>query len=409
MKESLTDMLAMVSRLTVVALSLTLASAHARAAVVPSFAGPSPGALREISIPLVDISQQRERQVVVARGTKDVYHGHCDTVLLPDGKTMFTAWTVDHARLVGPLARSTDGGLSWSAPLDVPANWHQTSNTPAIHRLVSPDGLARLVVFAGGLDWRRGGKPPYPMHQAVSTDDGHTWTPMAPNGIEGEVPPKTILPFDDGKRLILWTDLPGFVVQCESFDGGVTWSGSRNILQIPDRWGQPAVVRSPDGRQLLMLLRDESRKHNSLFSVSNDGALTWSEPRELPAALTGDRHVMRYAADGRLVVAMRDMARTSATYGHYVAWVGRYEDIVEKREGQYRIKLLHNAARTPADTPGSGNRDCGYSDLEVLSDGTFVATTYIKYEAGLEKNSVVNLRFKVTETDALLPAVRSLR
>jgi hypothetical protein len=151
-----------------------------------------------------------------------------------------------------------------------------------------------------------------------------------------------------------------------------------------------------------MLLRENSRKYHSLYSVSDDDAKTWSEPRELPAALTGDRPVVRYAPDGRLVVAMRDMAKTSPTFGHYVAWVGRYEDIVQRREGQYRIKLLHNAARTENDVPGKGNTDCGYSDLEMLTDGTIVATTYIKYQPGPEKNSVVSTRFKLEETDALL-------
>jgi len=82
------------------------------------------------------------------------------------------------------------------------------------------------------------------------------------------------------------------------------------------------VIRSPDGKQLL-LLRENSRRHHSLYSISNDNAQTWSEPRELPASLTGDRHVARYAPDGRLVVAMRDRAKTSQSYGHYVAWVGR--------------------------------------------------------------------------------------
>jgi len=371
-------------------------------AQLPTFAGPTPGTLREVTIPTVDISGQTERHSVVARGTEKVYHGHCDTVLLPDGKTMFTAWTVDHARLVGPLARSDDGGGTWSAPLDVPANWHDTANTPAIHRLVDPKGVARLVVFADGLDWRRRGKPPYPMHQAVSEDDGETWSAMKPNGLQGEVPPKTILSFDDGKRLVLWSDLPGYVAQSESRDGGLTWSRERRILRIPARWGQPAVTRSPDGKQLLMLLRENSRRHHSLYSVSDDDAKTWSEPRELPAALTGDRPVTRYAPDGRLVVVMRDMARTSPTYGHYVAWIGRYEDIVGRREGQYRIKLFHNAARTEKDMPGKGNTDCGYSDLEVLPDGTIVATTYVKYQSGPEKNSVVNTRFKLEETDALL-------
>jgi hypothetical protein len=149
-----------------------------------------------------------------------------------------------------------------------------------------------------------------------------------------------------------------------------------------------------------MLLRENSRQYHSLYSISDDNAETWSEPRELPASLTGDRHVARYVPDGRLVVAMRDMAKSSKSYGHYVAWVGCYEDIAEGQEGQYRIKLLHNAARTDNDVPGTGNTDCGYSDLEILTDGTIVATTYIKYQAGPEKNSVVNTRFMLSEVDA---------
>ena len=389
-----------------VALLAAVTSLSLRAAV-PAYVGPTPGTLRAISIPTVDLSRDSKRQVVVARGTAEVYHGHCDTVLLPDGKTMFTAWTVNHALTIGPLARSDDAGLTWSAPLEVPANWHTTANTPAIHRLVDPQGKARLVVFADGLDWRRKGEPPFPMHQAVSEDDGKTWTPMTPNGIQGEVPPKTVLSFDDGRRLILWSDLPEFVVQSESTDGGLTWSKEHRILKIPARWGQPAVTRSADGKTLVMLLRENSRKHHSLYSVSQDGAQTWSTAQELPASLTGDRHVIKAMPDGRLVIAFRDMAKTSATYGHYVAWVGTLDDIVKRREGQYRIKLLHNAGRTAEDKPGTGNSDCGYSDLELLPDGTVVATTYIKYVAGPEKNSVVSTRFKLTETDALAKQTRT--
>jgi hypothetical protein len=47
---------------------------------LPTFAGPTPGTLREVTIPTVDISDQSQRQSVVARGTDKVYHGHCDTV-----------------------------------------------------------------------------------------------------------------------------------------------------------------------------------------------------------------------------------------------------------------------------------------------------------------------------------------
>ena len=94
--------------------------------------------------------------------------------------------------------------------------------------------------------------------------------------------------------------------------------------------------------------------------------------------------------DGRLVVAFRDQAPKSPTRGHFVAWVGTYEDVRQSRPGQYRIKLLHSHA----------GGDCGYPGLEGLPDGTIVATTYIKYRPGPQKHSVVSVRFKLGETDA---------
>ena len=86
------------------------------------------------------------------------------------------------------------------------------------------------------------------------------------------------------------------------------------------------------------------------------------------------------------------MGHGSSTNGHFVAWVGRYEDIVEGRDGQYRLRLLEHHGR-------SG--DCGYPGLEILPDGTFVATTYVVYKPG-EQSSVVSVRFKLSEIDALV-------
>ena len=83
---------------------------------------------------------------------------------------------------------------------------------------------------------------------------------------------------------------------------------------------------------------------------------------------------------------------SSVPFGHhFVAWVGRYDDITSGRDGAYKIKLLHSHK-------GS---DCGYPDLELLPDGIFVATTYIKYRPGPELNSVVSTRFKLAETGAM--------
>ena len=54
-------------------------------------------------LPVVDISQDAARQVVIAEGAKDRYEGHPTTLLADDGRTMFCVWTTGHG---GPSIQS---------------------------------------------------------------------------------------------------------------------------------------------------------------------------------------------------------------------------------------------------------------------------------------------------------------
>ena len=368
---------------------VTTLLAAAAAAILPGLSSAA------VSPPTIDLCADTSRHVIVARGTAQVYQGHPTTALLADGRTMFCVWTIGHGGSCGPLKRSDDGGRTWSELLPTPANWTTAFNCPALYRLAGPHGPERLFVFAG-----RG--PDGAMQSAHSTDNGRTWTPMTGLGLRCVMPFCTIAPVEGGRRLLGMTNMrrPGerldkksnVIVQSWSDDGGATWAPWRVVLDLGRlKPCEPALVRSPDGCRLLCLLR-ENTERVSLGIASDDEGRTWSEPRPLPSGLHGDRHVARYAPDGRLVVCFRDTGKASPTRNHFVAWIGRWEDIVAGRDAQYRIKLLHSYK-------GS---DCGYPGLELLPDGTFVATTYVKYRPGPEQHSVVSVRFNLRETDALV-------
>lgn len=365
-------------------------------AAIAALAAQSPRP-RGYSIPVVDLTADSSRQVVVDREPGQ-YLGHPTTVLLEDGRTMIAVYPKGHGRGAIVMKRSTDGGRTWSDRLPVPDNWATSQETPTIHRVVDAAGVRRLILFSGL----------YPIRMAVSEDDGFTWTPLKPIGDFGGIvamgsvvrlrtgPGHYLALFHDDGRFFrnAGTRTPEMTLyQIRSTDGGLTWSEPEAIHSDDAvHLCEPGAIRSPDGTQLAILLRENRRLRNSYVMFSSDEGRTWSAPRELPGALTGDRHTGQYAPDGRLFISFRDMAHESPTWGDWVGWVGTWDDIVKGREGQYRVRLMDNHKEA----------DCCYPGVEVLPDGTFVTTTYGHWLEG-EQPFVASVRFTLGELDAKLP------
>ena len=85
---------------------------------------------------------------------------------------------------------------------------------------------------------------------------------------------------------------------------------------------EPCMVPPPDGKQIAVLLRENYRRSQSMFSTTDDKGKNWKPVQELNGVLTGDRHCAKYLKDGRLFISFRDMNRRSPYYGSWVAWIG---------------------------------------------------------------------------------------
>lgn len=352
---------------------------------------------KNYTIPLVDLSGQSERHVVIDRDSTR-YFGHPSTLLMPDGKTMYCAYSIDHGGAPLYLRKSVDGGLTWSGLLPVPANAKDLRNCPFIFYQADSKGRDRLLMMVGSGDSKGDG-----MWQVSSYDGGLSWTDYTDNGRKSVVASPTMLTTRDREKQIIWHHNYAEdgrragkgkaldVFQSESTDGGETWGNTHVISAIEDASPcEPAVVASPDGKTWVCLMRENSRRLNSVAAISKDEGVTWSPSFELPAALTGDRHQPIYTKDKKhLIIAFRDMAEHSPTKGDFVLWVGTFNDLINGREGICRVKLLHQY--------GPAKWDCGYSGLERLPNGTFVATTYVRYKEEDKKNSIISVRFRMEE------------
>jgi hypothetical protein len=376
----------------VAVLSLSLGGGCAATA-----SAPSGGKLQHI-----DLNKQTHRQVIVDR-EKGQYLGHPTTVLLEDNKTMLCVYPKGHGRGAIVYKRSNDAGLTWSKRLPTPASWATSKEVPTLHRVIDPKGKRRIIMWSGL----------YPARLAVTEDDGATWSELKPVGDWGGIvvmgfvePLKTgqghyLAMFHDDGRFFTSKDQrkkPKVMTLYKTFskDGGLTWSQPAEIYQSSDvHLCEPGCVRSPDGRRMAVLLRENMRRKKSHVIFSDDEGQTWTEPREVPLALTGDRHTGKYAPDGRLLISFRcrspkHLAKKRPFEGDWVAWVGTWDDIVQGRDGQYAVRIKDNTR----------GYDTTYPGVEVLPDGTFITTTYGHWNKG-EEPYILCVRLKLAELDTL--------
>jgi len=363
----------------------------------------------------IDLSGDTQRQIVIARGSPKPgeYHAHPTTAMLADNKTMFCVWNIGHGGHAGPIARSEDAGLTWTR-MDgaLPPNYVNFKNCPSIYRITDPQGKERLWVFAARtltakenpkpIEGRKEGYMP----RIVSEDDGKTWHELPPLGgrITKDDPFRNIMTFSSIVRLKDGSYLGMFhrgsgeegmlqVLQSITVDGGFNWSpptiscdGTKLDGKHPC---EPYVFRSPDGDELCCLMRENRRSGTSLVMFSRDEGKTWSKAVDAPWGLTGDRHHGIRLPDGRLVIVFRNASPQSKDKAGFIAWVGTYDDIKQGMPGQYRISLLKTF------------KDGFYPGLHLLPDGTIVATTYANYRKEDVGCSIVSVRFKISEVEAM--------
>ncbi|HUG91407.1 MAG TPA: sialidase family protein [Planctomycetaceae bacterium] len=187
----------------------------------------------------------------------------------------------DRQRALGVwMIRSTDGGVTWSAPFDCLVN--------------SPHGPVPLsdgrLVYAGKDLWREGHR----VGVCDSADDGETWRWLA------EIPVRPGDEINNYHELHAVETADGRIVchvrnhnprnvretlQTESSDGGKTWSVPRDI----GVWGLPSHLARLRGGRLLMTYGHRRAPLGNQARVSDDHGRTWSDPILLSDdGITGD-------------------------------------------------------------------------------------------------------------------------
>jgi hypothetical protein len=172
------------------------------------------------------------------------------------------------------VVRSTDGGQTWSGRIPTIVN--------------SPHGPTQLadgrLLYAGKRLWEKG----TPIGVTISDDDGASWRWLSD------------LPARDGDSATQYHELhaietadkrilvqirnhnpvnSGETLQCESADGGRTWSRPHSI----GVWGLPShLLRIRDGR-LLMSYGHRRPPFGNQARVSADHGQSWSEPMIISA------------------------------------------------------------------------------------------------------------------------------
>ena len=285
-----------------------------------------------------------------------------DTSGGPLNGDMYASWTrFGNAEIME--ARSTDGGSSWSAPVQVSAGPWSSDNDGA-QPLVLPDGtLIIIFLHANPANTET-------VMLARSTDGGTTFqgnVPLfdiqpAPYTLPGEhwrLVTYESLAYDPvrGWLTLVWSDYGQSdtngvdIYTSRSTDQGVSWSDRMRLNDDPpgivrDQWF-PMVAAAPDGRLTAMWLdrRDDpaNRLYYAYARTSTNGGLTWAPSVRVSSAPSDPGVNIPPGSDG-----IGDYIGLSAGAG--VVW-GSWVDVRNGDQDIYAAREIFTPQPTPTSSP----------------------------------------------------------
>lgn len=329
-------------------------------------------------------------------GTKRQYLGQPDMVRTATGR-LITAYPVGHGHGAIVMRISDDNGETWTEKTDTPQSWAKCQETPTLYVLNLEDGTERILLLSACPgEW---GNYTTGWDASYSDDNGKTWTEYEHFHSE----------FEDGTKNKVIVGMAS-LIQLKDPDGnpvqkwiGVYHDGKfvnyKTYLtfdeQKKQQWSKPepylmkyreieeshqmcevGLFRSPDQKRIVGLARSQSHAHLPTIFYSDDEGETWSKPVEVSDSLAGERHKAAYdPVSGRLLITFREIIYgekmdKSWRAGNWVAWVGTYEDLMARKNGQYKILLAQDWSQN------AKGGDTGYAGMVVLEDGTFIMDSY---------------------------------
>jgi hypothetical protein len=236
----------------------------------------------------------------------------------PDGTVHYMALAIDHSVNANAMlvARSADGGRTWSAPTAI---WRSPAQDPTLrsvlhdkNSLTADPNDARLV-YAGWTIFRSGGTS---LNFARSTDGGLTWSPPVPIASYGAVHKSSRVVFRQGTQTVVLPDgtlVNGFYrilfdpstgaastdhAVLRSVDQGRHWTRRDDVvapfanvfaidpergIPLRDADGLPSLTVNRSSGELYMTWQDARFTGQSAVAISRsaDGGITWSPPRQV--------------------------------------------------------------------------------------------------------------------------------
>ncbi len=199
---------------------------------------------------------------------------HCDKI--PDDVRKQWVGTKIHEPYT---RRSTDGGRTWEEPV---RSIVMTPHGP----IQLSDGSLRFV----GIITDEGGEGARTLACAASTDEARSWSLIGTMSVDkrfGEThtfsEPHAV-EVDDGRLVCMWRHTPSdkdasqhFLHQCESDDGGKTWS----VIRPTPIWGYPAHLLRLHCGDVLASYGYRREPMGQRACLSHDGCATWDVDNEI--------------------------------------------------------------------------------------------------------------------------------